>query len=344
MEEYIRLLDLPDEFDGAILKKAYRKKVMKFHPDKAKNEDERAEFETTMKKLNEANEYLKEYLENHNGKYIKEEETKFSSENHSYSENTVNEEEYNYQDENQEDDKYQTEEEINDIANEDSEEDIQDDDLGFDDLAPAARVLVCIMLLFQPKLLYKILTQTKANPYKIIVESPKNFIIFIVLLVLILLPIHSLIDKVTHNKSSQQQEIVQKKENKKQEVEEKKIPSKSLERPKDANKTLTLEQQKEIQNYMANIQRNIKANWDLPQNIMKQEGYDEIKVVIAFHIAKDGSLLDKPIIKESSGLKIADIRCIEAVELTAPFRRLPSFINDESMGVEFTFEANRKNN
>lgn len=344
MEEYIRLLDLPDEFDAAILKKAYRKKVMKFHPDKAKNENERAEFEVTMKKLNEANEYLKEYLENHNGKYIKEEETKFSSENH-YSENTINEEEYNYQDENQEDDEYQTEEEINDNANEDSEEeDIQDDDLGFDNLAPAARVLVCIMLLFQPKLLYKILTQTKANPYKIIVESPKNFIIFIVFLVLILLPIHSLIDKVTHNKSSQQQEIVQKKENKKQEVEEKKTPSKSIEHPKDANTTLTLEQQKEIQNYMANIQRNIKANWDLPQNIMKQEGYDEIKVVIAFHIAKDGSLLDKPIIKESSGLKIADIRCIEAVELTAPFSSLPSFINDENIGVEFTFEANRKDN
>lgn len=77
---------------------------------------------------------------------------------------------------------------------------------------------------------------------------------------------------------------------------------------------------------------------------MKREGYDEIKVVIAFHIAKDGSLLDKPIIKESSGLKIADIRCLEAVELAAPFRPLLSFINDESMYFEFTFESNRKNN
>lgn len=225
------------------------------------------------------------------------------------------------------------------VTDEDSEEDIQDDDLTFDDLTPAARVLVCIMLLFQPKLLYKILTQTKANPYKIIIESPKNFIIFIVSLVLILLPIYSFIDKVSHNESSQQQEMVQK-----QSIEEKKTPSKPIEQPKNTNTPLTLEKQKEVQNYMANVQRNIKANWDLPQNIMKQEGYDEIKVVIAFHIAKDGSLLDKPIIKESSGLKIADIRCIEAVELTAPFSPLPSFIKDESVGVEFIFETNRKNN
>jgi len=71
LEEYIKLLDLPDEFDFAILKKAYRKKVKMYHPDKAVDEAQRIGFEAAMKKLNEANERLKEYLEQHNGKYIK---------------------------------------------------------------------------------------------------------------------------------------------------------------------------------------------------------------------------------------------------------------------------------
>lgn len=73
MEEYIKLLDLPDEFDLDDLKKAYRKKVLQYHPDKAANEAERIGYEATMKKLNEANAYIKEYLENHEGRYSKSE-------------------------------------------------------------------------------------------------------------------------------------------------------------------------------------------------------------------------------------------------------------------------------
>lgn len=71
MEEYIKLLELPGEFDLSDLKKAYRQKVLKYHPDKATNEAERIGYEALMKKLNEANDYLKEYLENHGGKYTK---------------------------------------------------------------------------------------------------------------------------------------------------------------------------------------------------------------------------------------------------------------------------------
>ena len=72
VKEYIKLLDLPEEFDLQDLKKAYRKKVLQYHPDKAGNEAERIGYEATMKKLNEANACLKEYLENHGGKYSKE--------------------------------------------------------------------------------------------------------------------------------------------------------------------------------------------------------------------------------------------------------------------------------
>ena len=69
MEEYIKLLDLPDEFDLKDFKKAYKNKILKYHPDKASNEAERIAYEALTKKLNEANEYLKEYLKNHGGKY-----------------------------------------------------------------------------------------------------------------------------------------------------------------------------------------------------------------------------------------------------------------------------------
>ena len=96
MEEYIKLLDLPEEFDLNILKKAYREKVKQYHPDKASNEAERIGFEATMKKLNEANDYLKEYLENHDGKYSSSyqeqsydnsyDESEYESENQEYKE------------------------------------------------------------------------------------------------------------------------------------------------------------------------------------------------------------------------------------------------------------------
>lgn len=82
MEEYIKLLELPEEFDLADLKKAYRQKVLKYHPDKANNEAERIGYEALMRKLNEANEYLKEYLEIHGGRY-----TKFTQDD-TYSNNT----------------------------------------------------------------------------------------------------------------------------------------------------------------------------------------------------------------------------------------------------------------
>lgn len=43
MEEYIKLLELPEEFDLNDLKMAYREKVLQYHPDKATNEAEALE-------------------------------------------------------------------------------------------------------------------------------------------------------------------------------------------------------------------------------------------------------------------------------------------------------------
>ena len=50
MEEYIKLLELPKEFDLNDLKMAYRKKVLQYHPDKATNEAERIGYEAVIKK------------------------------------------------------------------------------------------------------------------------------------------------------------------------------------------------------------------------------------------------------------------------------------------------------
>lgn len=86
MEDCIKILDLPDEFTLKDLKKAYRKQVMKYHPDKATNEEERVSFEAMMKLINHANEVLKEYLKNHGGKYYKPKESN-SYNNYSYNTN-----------------------------------------------------------------------------------------------------------------------------------------------------------------------------------------------------------------------------------------------------------------
>lgn len=79
MEEYIKLLELPEEFDLNDLKMAYRKKVLQYHPDKATNEAERIGYEAVIKKINEANKYLKEYLENHGGVYSKQVKGNYSN-------------------------------------------------------------------------------------------------------------------------------------------------------------------------------------------------------------------------------------------------------------------------
>lgn len=107
MEEYIKLLELPEEFDLSDLKKAYRKKVLKYHPDKAGNEAERIGYEALMKKLNEANEYLKEYLEQHGGRYTK------ATQNDTYSNNTEDTQKENHE-EPQEETSYNEDDEAED--------------------------------------------------------------------------------------------------------------------------------------------------------------------------------------------------------------------------------------
>ena len=85
--------------------------------------------------------------------------------------------------------------------------------------------------------------------------------------------------------------------------------------------------------YMSDLQRRIKANWDPPR------GDESKRVVLLFKIAKDGRLLSVKVVK-SSGSQAADRAALAAVELTAPFRALPSDYRGSDVDIQFTFDYN----
>lgn len=85
--------------------------------------------------------------------------------------------------------------------------------------------------------------------------------------------------------------------------------------------------------YMRELQRRIKMNWDPPK------GNESKRVVLLFKIAKDGRLLSLRVFK-SSGVPSADKAAMSAVELTAPFKRLPPEFRGQSIDIQFTFDYN----
>lgn len=85
--------------------------------------------------------------------------------------------------------------------------------------------------------------------------------------------------------------------------------------------------------YMRELQRRIKMNWDPPQ------GSESKRVVVLFKVAKDGRLLSSRIF-QSSDVYDVDRAALNAVALTAPFRRLPSDFNGQSIDIQFTFDYN----
>ena len=83
--------------------------------------------------------------------------------------------------------------------------------------------------------------------------------------------------------------------------------------------------------YMAELQRRIRANWDPPR------GDESKRVVLLFTVAKDGRLKNIKVVK-SSGSAAADKAAQAAVELTAPFRPLPSDYTGADIDIQFTFD------
>ena len=82
--------------------------------------------------------------------------------------------------------------------------------------------------------------------------------------------------------------------------------------------------------YMRELQRRIKLNWNPPKANSTQ------KTVVSMKIAKDGRLISSKI-KQSSGSPSTDRAALTAIELTAPFRPLPSNYNGQSVDIDFTF-------
>lgn len=85
--------------------------------------------------------------------------------------------------------------------------------------------------------------------------------------------------------------------------------------------------------YMRELQRRIKMNWDPPK------GNESKRVVLLFKIAKDGRLLSLRVFKSSS-IPSVDKAAMSAVELTAPFKRLPPEFKGNSIDIQFTFDYN----
>lgn len=83
--------------------------------------------------------------------------------------------------------------------------------------------------------------------------------------------------------------------------------------------------------YIAELQRRIKRNWSPPTEDRNK------RVVIIFHISRDGRLLGMQM-KGASGSPTADQAAMAAVRLSAPFKPLPPGFRGNDIPVEFTFD------
>jgi TonB family protein len=85
--------------------------------------------------------------------------------------------------------------------------------------------------------------------------------------------------------------------------------------------------------YMAELQRRIKRNWQPPRRNASK------RVILLFTVAKDGRLLNLRVHKPS-GEPDTDRAAISAVQLSAPFKPLPSDFSGSSIDIQFTFDYN----
>ena len=335
MEEYIKLLDLPDEFDLADLKKAYHKKVLQYHPDKASNEAERVGYEALMKKLNEAYDYLKDYLEGNNGKYSK---ATSESNTYSYSENNYTDDS-EYTNNSDENETYQEEEESYQEENEQYNE-----EENYENIDYTGRITSFIKSMYNPKVVFDAFSQI----FIYMLKNPKQamIIIFISLLSISfwnkILYTESPNDSKTYTKESQK---ISNQENTRQ------TPIQNTAKNLDINQQGFQDDSKdivfkgvaksELNNYIADLNKQIKFNWVLPTDLQISNPKN-IKVIVQFKISKDGSLANEPVIKESSGFENVDFSCIKAIKLTFPFKSLPTGLTDKNLNIEYTFEAQRR--
>lgn len=94
---------------------------------------------------------------------------------------------------------------------------------------------------------------------------------------------------------------------------------------------LTVHTETNFNEYLSQLNTNIKRNWEPPN-----EEYSR-KTVALFKVAKDGSLISSQIL-ESSGNVYFDNEALKAIARSFPFKSLPNDFRGKSIDVQFTFE------
>lgn len=85
--------------------------------------------------------------------------------------------------------------------------------------------------------------------------------------------------------------------------------------------------------YMRNMQKKIKLNWNPPSETHSN------KVVLIFKINKDGQVPDYKVLN-SSGDNAVDSAAIDALLKSAPFEPLPTSYKGKDVQVQFAFDYN----
>ena len=278
-----------------------------------------------MKKLNEANAYIKEYLENHEGRYSKSEYYNTNSysdddteedttEDNTYSDDET-EDESSYEEENEEESEYYDEEE----TEEEQAEDTEEETIGLWEECVRA---------FKERY-NKNNSSTQPVQYS---TDTKVFMVITILVIFISGLIFFHLDKKDSTPLPQQ--TTQQKNNRQTEQQEQQTQQEQLEQ----NKVVVIPKDSTLGKYIAETQQKVVNNWRLPSGELPES----IRVKVAFRIGKDGDVIDYPTVKVSSGSSFVDKSCLRTVINSAPFKPIPEELNKDYLDVELDFEADKK--
>ena len=88
---------------------------------------------------------------------------------------------------------------------------------------------------------------------------------------------------------------------------------------------------KTFSDYMPNMQKKIKDNWNPPKR------NSQLKTILSYQIGKSGELLEYKIIL-SSGDDEFDNIAVDALKKSTPFEPLPKSFDGDNVKVQFTFD------
>lgn len=88
----------------------------------------------------------------------------------------------------------------------------------------------------------------------------------------------------------------------------------------------------DFDSYMRELDRRVKMNWDKPAYATAGE------TVLKFSVLKNGNI-ENLVVFKSSGDEVLDNTCVSAIELSVPFRPLPSEYKGASLDVQMTFDV-----